>query len=63
MLYRVESSATTMALTSIRAFEAGPSQMRDLIAHPVIRRRLDLLMRPSFSPPRRPARRRSSAGG
>jgi len=63
MLYRLQSPATTIALTSIHAFEAGPSQMRDLIAHPTIRRRLDLLLRADISPARRPARRRSSAEG
>jgi CRP-like cAMP-binding protein len=66
MLYRLESPATIIALSSMCAFEAGPSQMRDLIAHPAIRRRLDLVLRPAhpaFSPGRRPARRRSSAAG
>lgn len=61
MLYRIESPATTIALTSICAFEAGPSQMRDLITRPTIRRRLDLVLRPTVSPARRPARPRSSA--
>jgi CRP-like cAMP-binding protein len=65
MLYKIESPTTTIALTSITAFEAGPSQMRDLIAHPAIRRRLDLIMRsevPTVSLARRPTRLRSLAG-
>jgi CRP-like cAMP-binding protein len=64
MLYKLESHATTIALTSICAFEAGPSQIRDLIEHPTIRRRLDQVMRPdlpALSSSRRPARRRSLA--
>jgi hypothetical protein len=65
MLYRLESPVTTIALNSICAFEAGPSQLRDLIAHPAIRRRLDLILRPAHPALRRggPARRRSSAEG
>lgn len=61
MLYRLESPATTIALTSIHAFEAGPSQMRDLMCNPTIRRRLDLVLRPAVRLERRPARQRSSA--
>ena len=57
MLYKLESPATTIALTAICAFEAGPSQLRDLVAHPTIRRRIDLLMRQSVDV--RPARQRS----
>jgi hypothetical protein len=65
MLYRLESPVTTIALNSICAFEAGPSQLRDLIAHPAIRRRLDLILRPAHPALRRggPARRRSSVEG
>jgi hypothetical protein len=75
MLHRVDCAETTIALTAIHAFEAGPSQMRDLIARPTIRRRLDLLMRSqykespansrlrarSFSSEKRQPRRQSSA--
>ena len=41
MLHGRESSETTLALSLIRAFEAGPEQFRDLIRRPPIRRRLD----------------------
>jgi hypothetical protein len=68
MLYRLEAPETTIALTAICAFEAGPSQMRDLIAHPTIRQRLELLVRPAQAPLRsravrsakRPTTRQSS---
>jgi CRP-like cAMP-binding protein len=57
LLSRLNSPETTIALTSIRAFEAGPQQFRDLIRDRSIRRRLA-----EISGLRRPARRRSSAG-
>jgi CRP-like cAMP-binding protein len=64
MLYRQEAPETTIALTAICAFEAGPSQMRDLIAHPTIRRRLQLIMRAGHGPVRpraiRTAKRRAT---
>ncbi len=37
---QLESPETTIALTPIRAFEAGPEQFRKLIRHRAIRRRL-----------------------
>ena len=69
MLYRLKSPESTIALTSISAFEAGPEQFRQLVGHREIRRRIAaLLVRPTraqarVSSVRRPARRRSSAGG
>jgi CRP-like cAMP-binding protein len=40
LLTRLNSPETTIALSSIRAFEAGPQQFRDLIHHRSIRQRL-----------------------
>jgi CRP-like cAMP-binding protein len=40
MLYKLESPETTIALTPIRGFEAGPEQFRELIRHRSIRKRL-----------------------
>jgi CRP-like cAMP-binding protein len=40
LLTRLNSPETTIALTSIRAFEAGPQQFRDLIRRRSIRQRL-----------------------
>jgi CRP-like cAMP-binding protein len=40
LLNRLNSPETTIALTSIRAFEAGPQQFRDLIRRRSIRHRL-----------------------
>lgn len=57
LLTRLNSPETTVALSSIRAFEAGPQQFRELIRDRSIRRRLARL-----SESKRPARRRSSAG-
>lgn len=57
LLTRLNSPETTIALTSIRAFEAGPQQFRELIRERSIRRRLA-----AISGPRRRATRRSSAG-
>src|SRR5487761_884320 len=56
LLSRLNSPETTIALTSIRAFEAGPQQFRDLIRRRSIRQRLA-----AISGLKRPARRRSSA--
>jgi CRP-like cAMP-binding protein len=58
LLSRLNSPETTIALTSIRAFEAGPQQFRDLIRHRSIRRRLD-----AVSGARRNTRRRRSPIG
>jgi len=57
LLTQLDSPETTIALTSIRAFEAGPQQFRELIRDRSIRRRLA-----AISGAKRPARRRSSAG-
>ena len=57
LLTQLNSAETTIALTSIRAFEAGPLQFRELIRERSIRRRLA-----AISAARRPPRRRSSAG-
>jgi CRP-like cAMP-binding protein len=57
LLTQLKSPETTIALTSIRAFEAGPEQFRELVRHRSIRQRLAVL-----NGSRRPARRRSSAG-
>jgi CRP-like cAMP-binding protein len=57
LLAQLNSPETTIALTSIRAFEAGPQQFRELIRHRSIRQRLAAL-----NGLKRPARRRSSAG-
>jgi CRP-like cAMP-binding protein len=56
LLARVNSPETTIALTSIRAFEAGPQQFRELIRDRSIRRRLA-----AINGSRRSPRRRSSA--
>jgi CRP-like cAMP-binding protein len=40
LINQLESPETTIALTPIRAFEAGPEQFRKLIRHRSIRRRL-----------------------
>jgi CRP-like cAMP-binding protein len=56
LLTQLNSPETTIALTSIRAFEAGPQQFRELIRDRSIRRRLATL-----NGSRLPARRRSSA--
>src|SRR5487761_385627 len=40
LLTRLDSPETTIALSSIRAFEAGPAQFRELISAQCIRRRL-----------------------
>jgi len=40
MLYATNSVETTIALSSIRAFAAGPSEFRELIKHRPIRQRL-----------------------
>jgi CRP-like cAMP-binding protein len=40
LLNRLNSAETTIALTSIRAFEVGPQQFRDLIRRRSIRQRL-----------------------
>ena len=55
LLSQLNSPETTIALTSIRAFEAGPQQFRELIRDRSIRRRLA-----TINGSRRPARRRSS---
>jgi hypothetical protein len=57
LLTELDSPETTIALTSIRAFEAGPQQFRELIRERSIRQRLA-----AISGAKRPARRRSSAG-
>ncbi|HXD81669.1 MAG TPA: hypothetical protein VNU27_08860 [Candidatus Acidoferrum sp.] len=57
LLSQLDSPETTIALSSIRAFEAGPAQFRELIQDRSIRQRLAAL-----SGAKRPARRRSSAG-
>src|ERR1700676_1239594 len=57
LLTQLDSPETTIALTSIRAFEAGPQHSRELIGDRSIRRRLA-----AISGAKRPARRRSSAG-
>jgi CRP-like cAMP-binding protein len=57
LLTQLDSPETTIALTSIRAFEAGPQQFRELIRERSIRQRLA-----AISGAKRPARRRSSAG-
>jgi CRP-like cAMP-binding protein len=41
ILHGVESPETTIALSSIRAFEAGPEQFRGLVSQASIRRRLE----------------------
>jgi CRP-like cAMP-binding protein len=56
LLTDLNSPETTIALTSIRAFEAGPQQFRELIRDRSIRQRLA-----AISGMKRPARRRSSA--
>jgi CRP-like cAMP-binding protein len=56
LINQLEAPETTIALTPIRAFEAGPEQFRNLIRHRSIRRRLAAI----HSLPR-PGRRRSSA--
>jgi len=56
LLSQLNSPETTIALTSIRAFEAGPQQFRELIRDRSIRRRLA-----TINGSRLPARRRSSA--
>src|ERR1700730_5836368 len=58
MINQLESPETTIALTPIRAFEAGPEQFRNLIRHSSIRRRLT-----AIHSVRHPARPRSSAQG
>ena len=40
MFYATNSPETTIALSSIRAFEAGPAEFRQLIKHRPIRQRL-----------------------
>lgn len=40
MFYATNSRETTIALSSIRAFEAGPNEFRQLIKHRPIRQRL-----------------------
>ncbi len=40
MFYATNSPETTIALSAIRAFEAGPSEFRQLIRHRPIRQRL-----------------------
>jgi CRP-like cAMP-binding protein len=40
MFYATNSPETTIALSSIRAFEAGPAEFRQLVKHRPIRRRL-----------------------
>jgi CRP-like cAMP-binding protein len=57
LLAQLDSPETTIALSSIRAFEAGPQQFRELIRDRSIRRRLA-----AISGAKPPARRRSSAG-
>src|ERR1700676_1048868 len=57
LLTQLDSPETTIALTSIRAFDAGPQHSRELIGDRSIRRRLA-----AISGAKRPARRRSSAG-
>ena len=57
LLTQLDSPETTIALTSIRGFEAGPAQFRELNRERSIRQRLAAL-----SGAKRPARRRSSAG-
>jgi CRP-like cAMP-binding protein len=57
ILHGLESPETTIALSSIRAFEAGPEQFRELIGQASIRRRLAEL-----SLVKRPPRRRMKAG-
>jgi CRP-like cAMP-binding protein len=57
LLTRLDSPETTIALTSIRAFEAGPQQFRELIRDRAIRRRLATLSRLKHPP-----RRRTPAG-
>ena len=57
VLHGLESPETTIALSSIRAFEAGPEQVRELIGQASIRRRLAELRSM-----RRPTRRRTRAG-
>ena len=56
LLTQRNSPETTIALTPLRAFEAGPQQFRELIRDRSIRRRLA-----TINGSRRPARRRSSA--
>jgi len=56
LLSQLNSPETTIALTSIRAFEAGPQQFRELIRDRSIRRRLA-----TINGSRPPTRRRSSA--
>lgn len=58
LINQQESPETTIALTPIRAFEAGPEQFRNLIRHRSIRRRLA-----AIHSLRHPARRRSKARG
>ncbi len=62
MLYGRPSPETALALTPIQAFEAGPDQFRELIAHSAIRRRLTAAVGVSGSK-RGPAKRRSWAAG
>jgi CRP-like cAMP-binding protein len=56
LLHGLKSPESTIALTPIRAFEAGPQQFQMLITHRSIRRRLAAVGSPML-----PARRRSSA--
>ena len=56
LLTQLNSPETTIALTPLRAFEAGPQQFRELIRDRSIRRRLA-----TINGSRLPARRRSSA--
>jgi CRP-like cAMP-binding protein len=58
LLTRLNSPETTIALTSIRAFEAGPDQFRELIGQRSIRQRFA-----AISGMKRTARRRSSPAG
>ena len=58
LINQLESPETTIALTPIRAFEAGPEQFRRLIRHRSIRRRLA-----AIHSVRNPAKRRHSARG
>jgi CRP-like cAMP-binding protein len=58
LLFRLKSPDTTLALTPIRAFEAGPQQFRELISNPGIRERLALSLRPSHTKEVNSVRRR-----
>jgi CRP-like cAMP-binding protein len=63
LLFRLKSPDTTLALTPIRAFEAGPHQFRELISNPGIRERLALSLRPSHTTAVNSVRRRPPVGG